>query len=66
MAMLCVRTDTPLSIIPKTFESDKINIPKAPALGLLLDRPVFDSYNRKVESIENRQKIDFDLYKVCI
>jgi tRNA pseudouridine38-40 synthase len=64
MAMLSVRTDTPLSLIPKTFESAKINIPKAPALGLLLDRPVFQLYNERIQSIEKRESIDFDLYKV--
>jgi tRNA pseudouridine38-40 synthase len=45
--MYITRTDTPLSLIPKTFESSKINIPKALALGLLLDRPVFQLYNVK-------------------
>ncbi|KAI8374771.1 pseudouridine synthase [Blakeslea trispora] len=64
MSMLSVRTETPLTIIPKTFDSIKINIPKAPALGLLLDRPVFQNYNRHMNSIENsRQCIDFDLFK---
>ncbi|KAG2228450.1 hypothetical protein INT48_003141 [Thamnidium elegans] len=50
MAMLSVRTGTPLSLIPKTFEADKINIPKAPALGLLLERPVFQLYNNRMAS----------------
>ncbi|KAI9487007.1 MAG: pseudouridine synthase [Benjaminiella poitrasii] len=64
MAILCVRTNTPLSIIPKTFEKNKINIPKAPALGLLLDRPVFQCYNKRVkEEFEGKKAIDFDLYK---
>ncbi|OBZ87552.1 tRNA pseudouridine synthase 1, partial [Choanephora cucurbitarum] len=64
MSMLSVRTETPLSIIPKTFESTKINIPKAPALGLLLDRPVFRNYNRHMSAVGNpRQSIDFDKFK---
>ncbi|GAA5797660.1 hypothetical protein HPULCUR_003051 [Helicostylum pulchrum] len=63
MAMLSVRTGTPLSLIPKTFEADKINIPKAPALGLLLERPVFQLYNNRMASVENRNSIDFDIYK---
>lgn len=66
MAMLSVRTGTPLSLIPKTFEADKINIPKAPALGLLLERPVFHLYNNRMASVENRNSIDFDVYKVKI
>lgn len=64
MAMLCTRTGTPLTLVPKTFESAKINIPKAPALGLLLDRPVFKLYNDRMQAVESRQTIDFDQYKV--
>ncbi|KAI7897886.1 pseudouridine synthase [Cokeromyces recurvatus] len=63
MGILCVRTKSPLSIISKTFESDKINIPKAPSLGLLLDRPVFQCYNDRIKNVENRKSIDFNLYK---
>jgi len=33
---------------PETFGPSRLNIPKAPALGLLLEQPHFDSYNRKV------------------
>lgn len=62
--MYTTRIGTPLSLIPITFDKDKINIPKAPALGLLLDRPVFQLYNERMKSIENRQSIDFDVYKV--
>lgn len=63
MAMLCTRTGTPLTLLPKTFESAKINIPKAPALGLLLDRPVFKLYNDRMQAIDGRNTIDFDQYK---
>ncbi|KAI8091188.1 pseudouridine synthase [Gilbertella persicaria] len=64
MAMLSVRTETPSCIIPKTFESTRINIPKAPALGLLLDRPVFHYYNQHINNVDNdKQAIDPDNYK---
>ncbi|KAL9558987.1 hypothetical protein MBANPS3_000642 [Mucor bainieri] len=66
MAMLCTRTGTPLTLIPKTFEAAKINIPKAPALGLLLDRPIFKLYNDRMQAIESRQTIDFDQYRDAI
>ncbi|KAG2215738.1 hypothetical protein INT46_003950 [Mucor plumbeus] len=66
MAMLCTRTGTPLTLLPKTFDSAKINIPKAPALGLLLDRPIFKLYNNRMQSIEHRKIIDFDQYKNAI
>ncbi|KAF9421930.1 tRNA pseudouridine synthase 1 [Podila epigama] len=49
LIIMIIRTDTPLKLIPETFKANKINIPKAPSLGLLLERPMFDTYNRKVE-----------------
>lgn len=66
MGMLLTRTKTPLHLIPKTFEENRINIPKAPALGLLLERPIFNVYNQKTRgrAIEvERDEINFDLYK---
>ena len=33
---------------PETFGPTRLNIPKAPALGLLLEQPQFESYNRKI------------------
>jgi tRNA pseudouridine38-40 synthase len=48
LLVLVVRTGTPVSLIPETFGPRKIHVPKAPALGLLLERPVFTGYNKKV------------------
>lgn len=48
LIILCARTGTPPSLIPETFGPTRLNVPKAPALGLLLEQPHFDSYNRKV------------------
>lgn len=45
---LAVRTYTPSSLIPETFGPTKVHTPMAPSLGLLLDRPHFEQYNRKV------------------
>lgn len=48
-----------------------VNIPKMPSLGLLLEHPIFDSYNKKVSGIneklqptdtEYRPPIDFDIH----
>ncbi|KAG2197886.1 hypothetical protein INT47_003555 [Mucor saturninus] len=66
MAMYSVRTNTPLSFLETTFDATKINIPKAPALGLLLDRPVFGLYNERIKDIPNRSRIDFSLYADAI
>ncbi|KAI8088638.1 pseudouridine synthase [Halteromyces radiatus] len=65
MAILTLRTETPLSIIDRTFEDGKINIPKAPALGLLLNQPVYDGYNAKID-LDQREPILFDKYKVAM
>lgn len=66
MAMLITRTNTPISLIADTFENTKINIPKAPALGLLLERPIFRVYNDKMRkksaNMVERDEISFDKY----
>ncbi|KAG8989601.1 tRNA pseudouridine synthase 1 [Tulasnella sp. JGI-2019a] len=45
MAILACRTGSPPRLIPETFGPRKINAPMAPALGLLLEQPVFQTYN---------------------
>ncbi|KAI9258271.1 pseudouridine synthase [Sporodiniella umbellata] len=64
MAMLCVYTGASLGLIGRSFGSEKINIPKAPSLGLFLDRPVYHYYNEKVSKLGNRNPIDFSAYDV--
>ncbi|KAG0220952.1 tRNA pseudouridine synthase 1 [Mortierella sp. GBA43] len=61
LIVMIVRTDTPLKLIPETFKANKINIPKAPSLGLLLERPMFTTYNRKVEG--KNDPLDFAPYQ---
>lgn len=62
MALLVVRSESAMSLIDKSFEETRINIPKAPAVGLLLERPVYSTYNKHTE----RDPIDFDAYKDTI
>ncbi|KAE9976245.1 hypothetical protein BLS_007873 [Venturia inaequalis] len=62
MASLMVRCGTPLSRLEETFTKEVFSIPKAPGLGLLLERPVFNNYNNKVKGTE-REKIDFGVYE---
>jgi tRNA pseudouridine38-40 synthase len=38
LAILAVRLGCDFSILDRCFEPAKVNIPKAPALGLLLDK----------------------------
>lgn len=58
LAALVVRTGCTLNRISEAFEPTKINIPKAPSLGLLLERPVYDGYNNKLKTL-GHQPISF-------
>ncbi|KAL8928829.1 MAG: hypothetical protein Q9208_001607 [Pyrenodesmia sp. 3 TL-2023] len=48
MAAYIVRCGCPEERIKDSYEHEKYTIPKAPSLGLLLERPVFDTYNRDI------------------
>ncbi|EJD34606.1 pseudouridine synthase [Auricularia subglabra TFB-10046 SS5] len=65
-ALLLARTGTPPSLMNELYGPPKVHIPKAPALGLLLEYPLFESYNTKIEATvhssiesERREPIDF-------
>ena len=66
LAILAVRLDAYepehlTALFNKLFNSGaKYNVPKAPALGLFLDHPVFEGYNRKFGKEEGRELMDFD------
>lgn len=62
MAALVVRCGCPIERIPESYGPTKIAIPKAPGLGLLLERPIFDSYNKKAPEY-GKEKIDFGKYE---
>jgi len=74
--VLTTRTNTPPNIIEEMFGPAKVCIPKAPALGLLLEQPIFESYNRKVSESNAkisstddptyRPTIDFELHREAI
>lgn len=63
LASLIVRCGTPLERMEESYQNQKIAIPKAPGLGLLLERPVFDSYNRKAAEAPERNALDFSKYE---
>ncbi|KAF2093388.1 pseudouridine synthase [Rhizodiscina lignyota] len=64
MAALVVRCGCPPERITETLDSDVIiAIPKAPGLGLLLERPVFDTYNSQRAAKFEREPITFDKYE---
>ncbi|KAJ5151120.1 tRNA pseudouridine synthase 1 [Penicillium canariense] len=51
MAALVVRCGCHPDRIKDTYGPARIAIPKAPGLGLLLERPIFDSYNSKASGL---------------
>lgn len=65
MAALIVRAGCTPDRMLDTYGPDRIAIPKAPGLGLLLERPIFDNYNSKAEGL-GRNPIDFDKYATAM
>ncbi|KAI1421677.1 pseudouridine synthase [Xylaria sp. FL1777] len=63
MAVLTVRCATPWSRFQESYSPARISIPKAPSLGLLLERPVFDTYNRRATENLNLEELDFSIYE---
>lgn len=61
MAALVVRCGCPEERLRNSFMRNKIVIPKAPSLGLLLERPVFDTYNQRFAG--QHEKLDFVKYE---
>ena len=62
MVALIVRCGCHDGRMQDSFMPDRISIPKAPSLGLLLERPVFDAYNERLEQFGHK-KIDFGRYE---
>ena len=58
MAAMVVRCATPTARLREAMTAELFDVPKAPGLGLLLERPVFEAYNGKAKSLE-REPIDF-------
>lgn len=63
MAVLCVRCATPLDRFRQSYGPKRISIPKAPGLGLLLERPVFESYSKKAKDSFGKEPLNFDQYE---
>lgn len=62
MIALLVRCGCHEGRIQDSYMADKLSIPKAPSLGLLLECPVFEVYNEKLEGF-GYNKIDFGRYE---
>ena len=62
MVALLVRCGCHEGRIQDSYKSDRFSIPKAPSLGLLLECPIFEIYNEKLEEF-GYNKIDFSKYE---
>lgn len=62
LAVLAVRTGADPARIDRLFDHPKVSIPKAPALGLLLERPMYDAYNARLGKL-GHENITFDKYE---
>lgn len=62
MATMVTRCGTPVERIAQAYGPQKINIPKAPALGLLLEAPVYDGYNSRLQQF-GYDPIDFSKHQ---
>ncbi|KHN99736.1 tRNA pseudouridine synthase [Metarhizium album ARSEF 1941] len=63
LASLMVRCGTTLDRVGDSYQEQKMAIPKAPGLGLLLERPVFENYNRRAKDTLGKETIDFGKYE---
>lgn len=63
MVTLMVRSGADLSTMDTSFTDARFSIPKVPGLGLLLERPVFDSYNNLQAAKHGREPLRFDKYE---
>ncbi|KAF9454250.1 pseudouridine synthase [Macrolepiota fuliginosa MF-IS2] len=70
--VLSARTGTLDSIITELYKNPDVFIPKMPSLGLLLEEPIFASYNNRMNTVNKslkpnspdyRPAIDFEPYK---
>ncbi len=63
MAAMLVRCGSSLTVIDQSYGKKRISIPKAPGLGLLLERPVFENYSKKARETLGKDPIEFDKYE---
>lgn len=64
MVSLLVRCGSDIDkTMDQSFSEAKFSIPKVPGLGLLLERPVFDSYNNHQAAKHDRAKLIFSKYE---
>ena len=63
MITLLVRSGSDLKTLDEAFTATRFSIPKVPGLGLLLERPVFDTYNKLQATQHGREHLDFSKFE---
>ena len=63
MVTLLVRCGSDINTLKDSLGQDRYSIPKVPGLGLLLERPVFDSYNKLQAPKHGRDPLEFSKYE---
>ena len=63
MTALIVRCGCHEGRIQDTYQATKLSVPKAPGLGLLLERPIFDAYNERLVAQYEREKLSFEKFE---
>lgn len=56
LAIFVTRSQGSPSLVENLYTSTRVRIPKAPALGLLLEEPVFEGYNKKITTANAKWK----------
>jgi len=63
LMLAVVRGLTPMDTIVKSFKEEKIDIPTAPGLGLVLNQVHYDRYNKRYGDDGLHEKLIFDEYR---
>lgn len=63
MVALTIRCGTGLERMRESYGPARLSIPKAPGLGLLLERPMFGSYNEKTAKEFSKEPLDFSQFE---
>lgn len=63
MVTLIVRSGASVQTMEDSFTAARYSIPKVPGLGLLLERPVFETYNTLQAAKHGREPLKFSKYE---
>lgn len=66
LTMAVVRGHCDETVFQRVFQLGKVDLPRAPGLGLVLDRVNYDTYNEKYALDGERKPIDWNVYQTEI